>query len=315
MSKNQNFSGTFSVKSLTRSKKVPIKFITRIVSASQHSFTSSNKKSSSVSKHRNSANPSFTAGIPINSNFQEPKVLNKQLTISTENNSDRRKEVSELEKKLSFTKSIESPEARYSEILTVWSQALTFSNPLSNFYSMLKDEIEEIIKTITGNTKELQESKQTLKILKKRFQKLAFENLEVNNLIKEKENSLYRTKEKFRVFRESSNKEIKEKGEIVKDLRAQVVVMMNEVKEYKKRNKYLQAQARTFKKIVSAVRGSEDLSNEIKERILSLLSVKDNSFNADHSMSNCLEQSAILTGAISKVNSFFSSCDIDFNTE
>lgn len=311
MSKNQNFSGTFSVKSLTGSKKVPIKFITRVVSASQHSFNSSHKKSSSVSKHRNSANPTFTVDIPVNSNFQDPKTLNKQLTISTENNSDRRKEALELEKKLSFTKSIDSPQARYSEILTLWSQALTFSNPLNNFYSMLKTEIEEIVKIITGNTKELEEARQTLKILKKRFQKLAFENLEVNNLIKEKENSLYRTKEKFRAFRESTSKEIKDKGDTVKDLRAQVVNLMNDLKDYKGRNKYLQAQARTLKKIVSAIRAREDLSNEAKENILSLLSVKDNSLNIDHSMLHDLEQSAILTGTMSKANSFFSSCDIE----
>ena len=167
------------------------------------------------------------------------------------------------------------------------------------------------MKNFTGNVKEVEESKQTLKILKKRFQKLAFENLEVNNLIKEKENSIFRTKEKFKEYREKANKELKEKSENVKQLRADIVDISNDLKEKKRSNKCLQVQAQILKKIVSAVRTCEDLPNDAKEKILSLLSFKDKKTSQNLSISQDFEQSYIKATTNSKYNSFLSSSDIE----
>jgi len=307
MSKNQTFSGVSSLKSLSASKKVPIKFITRIVSTSQLSQCTPK----SVSKHKSSKNSSIILEAPQNKIFKEPKNFSKQLTISTETFSERRKEIKELEQKLASLNTLKSPLSKYTELMTLWTQALNIPNPLSNFFSLIQIEIEEIMKNFTGNVKEVEESKQTLKILKKRFQKLAFENLEVNNLIKEKENSIFRTKEKFKEYREKANKELKEKSENVKQLRADIVDISNDLKEKKRSNKCLQVQAQILKKIVSAVRTCEDLPNDAKEKILSLLSFKDKKTSQNLSISQDFEQSYIKATTNSKYNSFLSSSDIE----
>lgn len=310
MSKNQTFSGVSTLKSLTASKKVPIKFITRIVSASQLSHNS-HSTSKSLSKHRSSKNASIILKAPQNTIFQEPKILSKQLTTSTDTFSERKKEILELEQKLVCIKSLKSPLSQYSEIMSLWTQALSISNPLNNFYSLVQIEIEEIVKNLARTVKEQEESKQTLKILKKRFQKLAFENLEVNNLIKEKENSIFRIKEKFKDYRDKANRELKEKSEDIKQLRTEIVEIMNDLKEFKRRNKCLQAQAQMLKKIVSSIRSREDLPNEVKESMLSLLSVKDKKTSQNFSISNDFEQSYIAGNTNSIFNSFLSSCDIE----
>ena len=307
MSKNQTFSGVSSLKSLSASKKVPIKFITRIVSTSQLSQYTPK----SVSKHKSSKNSSIILEAPQNKIFKEPKNFSKQLTISTETFSERRKEIKELEQKLASLNTLKSPLSKYTELMTLWTQALNIPNPLSNFFSLIQIEIEEIMKNFTGNVKEVEESKQTLKILKKRFQKLAFENLEVNNLIKEKENSIFRTKEKFKEYREKANKELKEKSENVKQLRADIVDISNDLKEKKRSNKCFQVQAQILKKIVSAVRTCEDLPNDAKEKILSLLSFKDKKTSQNLSISQDFEQSYIKATTNSKYNSFLSSSDIE----
>ena len=58
----------------------------------------------------------------------------------------------------------------------------------------LESQLEEYKKT----NEEYEETKNTLKILKKRFQKIALENLEINNLIVDKENKYLMAKERIK---------------------------------------------------------------------------------------------------------------------
>jgi ATP-dependent Lon protease len=242
----------------------------------------------------------------------------KQITDTTETNSDRKKEILELEQKLACVKNLEKNEEKYLEIIDIWSQAIAISSPLSHLFSLVKLEIEELFQTIQEKSNhflsgfnELLETKQSLKILKKRFQKLAFENLEVNNLIKEKENSLFRAKEKIKVMREKMRKEGDEKDFVVNQMKNELVSYVNETRELQKKNFRLQVQVKNLKKIVGAVRNAEELSGEVKERILSVLNISEKN-TTNLSISNDFdEQSLILASTTSKYNSFMSSCDIE----
>src|SRR5574343_767230 len=99
MSKNQTFSGVSSLKSITPAKKVPIKFIPRVASASNKSFKTYYKSTYSGSKNREFIGNQPNSETPINIAFKESinKSYFKQISDSTETNSDRKKEILELE--------------------------------------------------------------------------------------------------------------------------------------------------------------------------------------------------------------------------
>jgi len=75
---------------------------------------------------------------------------------------------------------------------------------LSALMGVLKgvfDNTEQTIINFQERIKSIEEDKQTLKILKKRFQKLAFENLELNESLSNKEKKIFRLNEKIKNLR------------------------------------------------------------------------------------------------------------------
>ena len=62
------------------------------------------------------------------------------------------------------------------------------------------------------------ETKTSLKNLKRRYQKLAFENLEINNLLKESENAYYKKKDELKVHTKQHKADISEKNKIIQNL-------------------------------------------------------------------------------------------------
>ena len=243
----------------------------------------------------------------------------KQISDSTETNSDRKKEILELEQKVSLLKNIEKPEEKYFNIMEIWSQAVSITSPISQLFSMLKPELEETFKTFQSKlsqtasiTADHQETKQTLKILKKRFQKLAFENLDVTNQIKEKENSLFRAKAKIKTLREKLEKELKEKNLQIQELKTELESYISEAKDLQQRNLRMRFQGKTLKNLINSIHNLEDLQLPIKEKILSVLHKSDKTLQSNFSISNDFdEHSLILASTTSKYNSFMSSCDMD----
>ena len=321
MSKNQTFSGISSLKSITPAKKVPIKFVPRVASASNKSFKTYYKSTYSLSKNRESIVNHVNSETPMNIAFKDSlsRSYFKQISDSTETNSDRKKEILELEQKVSLLKNIEKPEEKYFNIMEIWSQAVSITSPISQLFSMLKPELEETFKTFQSKlsqtasiTADHQETKQTLKILKKRFQKLAFENLDVTNQIKEKENSLFRAKAKIKTLREKLEKELKEKNLQIQELKTELESYISEAKDLQQRNLRMRFQGKTLKNLINSIHNLEDLQLPIKEKILSVLHKSDKTLQSNFSISNDFdEHSLILASTTSKYNSFMSSCDMD----
>ena len=321
MSKNQTFSGMPSLKSIPKSKKVSINFIPRLASASNKSFKTYYKSSHPISKNRESSVTHSKSETPINIIFKDcvDRSYFKQTSDSTETNSDRKKEILELEQKVTLLKNNDKPEEKFLDIMEIWSQAVSISSPTSQLFSMLKEEIEETFKTFQSSLNQIssittnhQETKQTLKILKKRFQKLAFENLELANQVKEKENSLFRAKSKIKSLREKSESDLKAKTSQIQQLQSELESYKSETKDLQKLNFSMRFQVKSLKALKSKIQCSEDLDPSKKENLLSVLHKSDKSHIPSISISKDFDDhSLILASTTSNCNSFMSSYDMD----
>ena len=310
-----------SLKSIPTSKKVSIKFIPRLASASNKSFKSFYKTGHPLSKNRETSVSHPKSETPMNIVFQDciDRSYFKQTTGSTETYSDRKKEILELEQKAALLKSNENPEEKFLDIMEIWSLAVSISSPISQLFSILKEEIEETFKSFqskfhqaTSILAEHKETKQTLKILKKRFQKLAFENLEVTNNIKEKENSLFRAKEKIKSLREKIEKDSKDKNSKIQLLQTDLESYISETKDLRQRTFSMRFQVKSLKSLIKAIQHSEDLQPSSKEKLLSVLHKSDKSHIRSISISKDFDDhSLILASTRSKCNSFMSSYDMD----
>ena len=231
MSKNQILSQMSPSNFSVYTKKIPIKFIPIMRNSSKKDIKSLSKPNFSISKSREN--------IILNSSIQPHKKnhiksaehssieikFTKQATTSTEDNSDNLRDLHILESKIRLFNSDAEPKEKYFFFLEIWPEVTkrfstlgTILNQIKNglieYISQIEEELERYKKNISGYN----ENKHTLKILKRRFQKLAVENLEINNLIKENENSFYRKKEHLKSIIKENKAEISEKNKIIENL-------------------------------------------------------------------------------------------------
>ena len=320
------------MKSKIMPKKIPIKFIPSM-KASSHAGTISFSRppTYSLSKIRDSR--IFNSSLELQNTTSVPKLpkqdtpqskLYKQNTQSTDSfsMSERPKEIISLEKKLNSISPFLGPKEKYLEFNTIWGEAnnlipvsfkiLTqIKNGVGEYVKYLEDYVESLMK----DQKDFQESVQTLKILKKRFQKLALENLEVNNLLVEKDNDYVRMKEKFKSAAKEFRLGIADKEEIInnlsselKEVRMQVFLSISKIEKYKKSTGFLL-------KIYEEIKESGKIDSEIYQKLVRMNAhLNENEMVRVHTNSS-IEFDKILEGPFvathSKDLSFFSASEMD----
>ena len=118
---------------------------------------------------------------------------------------DQPKEIQALESKLVNIDKLKQVSEKYKLVLEVWPDLAKLANPMNNILVYIKKTFEEIITNyeslifdLSKLNSELMETKHTLKILQKRFKKIALENLEINEKLNNKENFIIELKEKHK---------------------------------------------------------------------------------------------------------------------
>lgn len=122
------------------------------------------------------------------------------------------------------------------------TQLSEYSSQIFKIAIGIRDIIEQYIKSQKDNNeevknmkKELNEHKQTLKIFSKRFKKLAFENLNLNEKLTETENKYIYIKE----IQKSLKKELKEKNQYISTLENNKIKPPDNISLYKNSRKKL----------------------------------------------------------------------------
>ena len=231
MSKNQIFSLVSPSKITMITKKIPIRFVPILKNSSKKQIKSLCKQRISFSKSRdnitiNSSLQPETKNNLFVSDYETMKTqLAKQVTISTEMNSDRFKDINLLESKLRSIDIEKGPKGKYLIFLDIWPELIKQFSNVSSILDKLKNGIEEYIshmetelETHQKINSDYKETKTSLKNLKRRYQKLAFENLEINNLLKESENAYYKKKDELKVHTKQHKADISEKNKIIQNL-------------------------------------------------------------------------------------------------
>lgn len=327
MSKNQIFLVNSSLKSKSPLKKVPLKFLPKVAASSTKDLRIFYKPTYSASKSREISTLNSTNDLNKSHFFKEPEgrsySLVKQNTGSTESYSDRHKEFILLEARLNLLNNFEVPEEEYEEVKSIWSELMKFPTPLSAILGTIKIKVEKFVVHLQSQLSEchsaicaLEETKHTLKILKKRFKKLAFENLEVNNLIEERENSCSRAKEKVKKMQSKLKNQEHQSEEELKKLKSEVFEAKNEANLYKSQCLRLKIRAKGFKKVLELVKSNQGsgrgLCEKIKSATQEMMMPNKNSIILTSSIDfEGDPQSLILATTVSKCNSFLSDLDME----
>lgn len=276
MSKNLNFRMVSPTRCINSKSKVQIKFLPLVKTVSHKELESYYNPTYSVSKSREKKvlNISLEIKKPEENNTKTHKEYVKQYTQSTESLSEYSKEIATFESKLSSMDQSKTHIEKYAEINEVWSDIIKSSGPFSILFTLLKNGIENIYKEIQKQLDDLNninqnylETKHTLKIFKKRFQKLALENLEINNLIIENENEYSRQKEKFKIIIEKGQKDLEKKEEIIKNLTQNV--QSNRIYLYKKKLslEYYKKKVKIFSQFIQEIKHQRPYK-EMHEKVL-----------------------------------------------
>ncbi|OMJ95317.1 hypothetical protein SteCoe_1377 [Stentor coeruleus] len=249
--------------------------------------------------------------------------LVKQNTGSTEAYSDRYKEFILLEARLNLLNKFDVPEEEYNEVISIWSELAKIPTPLSTILGTIKIKVENFVVHLQSQLSEcrsvictLDETKHTLKILKKRFKKLALENLEVNNLIEERENSCFRAKEKVKKMQSKLKNQEQKTDEELKKLKLEVFEAKNEVSLFRSQSLRWRIMAKGFEKVMELVKNNQGsglgLFEKIKEVAQEVMASNKNTINLASSIDfDGDPQSLILATTMSKCSSFLSDLDME----
>ena len=270
------------------------------ISKPSHSQLSSFKLKGvkSCSKLEAPKNPSFSK-TPLNLS------LPKASTFSTLPNSPTAHSLDSLSSDLKTVKILKSLNEKLQKILGICEMASKISPPFSNFIQNLKEEIQLIFSSFNSKFSELRESSQAIKILKKRFLKLAIENLELNNLIVEKELKIFRLGKK--------NLEIKEKLEEFN--KSQTEALNIKVKKYIDRYFLLKEKTLAYLQLTESNKKEQEVISKIyKENIFDVIESSELRSENDNSITfKSQRQSIIIGNNTSNYNSFLSSVELISN--
>lgn len=327
MSKNQIFSVKPSLKTYSPLKKVPIKFLPNVSTTSHKDLRAFYNPTYSLSKPREYTIQNSTINMSKSNIFKEPEArsysLVKQSTGSTESHSDRYKEFISLEARLNLLNKSKSPEENYEEVKNIWTELIKIPLPISNLLATIKTKVEEFVEQLQSQLAEcrntissFEETKHTLKILKKRFKKLALENLEVNNLIVEREDSCSRAKEKVKRIKSQFKNQTCKAEEELKKLKNEIFEAKNEANLHKSQGIRWWFKAKGFKKILEVVKNNQGSGREISEKIKSVAQEVLTRYKHNTNMAASIDfeedpQSNIFAATLSKNNSFFSDSDVE----
>ncbi|OMJ74881.1 hypothetical protein SteCoe_26088 [Stentor coeruleus] len=281
----------------------------------------------SLSKSREYTIHNSTINMNKSSTFKESETrsysLVKQSTGTTESYSDRYKEFVSLEARLNLLNKAKNPEENYEEVKNIWTELIKIPLSINNLLVSIKIKVEEFVEHLQSQLAEcrntissFEETKYALKILKKRFKKLALENLEVNNFVAEKEDSCCRAKEKVKRIKSQLEKQTCKAEAELKKLRSEIFDAKNEVNLYKNKGIKWWFKAKGFNKILHLVKNNQGSGREINEKIKSIAQemrirykhTVDMPASVDFEEDN---QRNIFTATLSKNNSFFSDSDVE----
>lgn len=158
------------------------------------------------------------------------KLLKKDTIDSTQPSDKRLKDIAALEKKLIYSTSTENNlKFKYSLAQEAWKDLLALKNPANNLLFLIKTIVEEWVGFIEKNSEnsiafeeELTENKQTLKILKKRFKKVAAEVLEISEKLEKKNEKLQDLKEKNRKIIKEFSVKMDERERLIGSLTGEI---------------------------------------------------------------------------------------------
>ncbi|OMJ83329.1 hypothetical protein SteCoe_15793 [Stentor coeruleus] len=327
MSKNQNFLVNSSLKSKSPFRKVPLKFLPKVAASSIKDLRIFYKPTYSASKSRETLILNSTNDLNKSQKFQEPEgrsySLVKQSTGSTESYSDRHKEFISLETRLNLLNKSVVPEEEYEEVKSIWAELIKIPTPLSTILGTIKTKVEKFVVHLQRQLSEChnvicesKETEHTLKILKKRFKKLAIENLEVSNLIEERENSCFRAKEKVKKMQSKLKNQEQKSEEELKKLKSDFFEAKNEANLFKSQSLRWKIRAKCFKKVMELVKNNQGLGCELCEKIKGvtqevMMSNKNYNILASSIDFDGDQQSLILATTVSKYNSFLSDLEME----
>lgn len=297
MSKNQNFRPSSPNQTIGFAKHIPMKFFPIVKISSQKELQSFYKPtySASKSRHKMIMNSSLEVPNPVffAENDQKAKAYVKQNTQSTDSLSERPKGVLLIENKLNLLSSAAPSKEKFKEIQEVWEELNKITSPLNSVLRKIKNGTEEYICFIESQLEEYkktnedyEETKNTLKILKKRFQKIALENLEINNLIVDKENKYLMAKERIKNMKADHKAEINKREGTIKCLNDEKKFMKIRLKSQKDKLRAVSelfAEIKSGKNIIQIEEKVNSLNSLINDKeLVELVNISSIDIEGDH---------------------------------
>ena len=330
MSKIQNYFSKPESRPKIATKRVPIKFIPTMKTSNHQDITPlSRPPTYSLSKIRasrminSSLDFSSTSSIPQLSMQDTPSSkLFKQYTQSTDSFSERPKEIISLEHRLNSILPDIDPRDKYQEFTGIWGEVNNLFPILFKILSKIKNGVDEYVNYLETsvedsikNQKDFQETTHTLKILKKRFQKIALENLDVNNRLVEKDNDYIRMKEKFKSTGKEHRLALAEKEEIINNLSSELKEFTMQLSIANSKIEKYKMSARVLLKIYEEIRDSGKIDSEIYQRLVNMSTHIDEKELIRMHTNSSFEFDRVLEGPYvhthSKEFSFFSASEMD----
>lgn len=234
-----------------------------------------------LSKFYNNISP---MNLVLNKKFAENHNPKTQiLAESTEPSDERSKILNLIEINLKKSESF-SIDERVKVGLYALTQLSNFNGQISHIVLGIQGIFEQFSASCRNHKEEvknikceLNEYKQTLKILTKRFKKLAFENLDLTEKASIIENRYMKSKEAQRILK----KEIEEKNQLIENLENNKERVLEDMKLYKRLKKKLTS-AQDFDEIEELVNHLEG-ADKVPDKLFNFPSIDLNSdtFNKD----------------------------------
>ena len=181
---------------------------------------------------------------------------------STQASDEGLRDINILEAKLNSTANIENIKHKYQVAQEVWSGLVAINSPISNILANIQGIVGKWVEFLERKAeqsditlRELDENKLTLKILKKRFKKMAAEILQGNEEIIKREQKYGELKERYYKLTRNHKINMEEREKIVANLSAEIQKLHLEfgnirekASNYKSKAKYLSELLNRIKK-------------------------------------------------------------------
>lgn len=184
-------------------------------------------------------------------------------------------DISRIEDQLKEVKNLGTHSDKQASILDVCDLGTKFPSEFLNFFVILKETLSDLFRMTDAlicnsqeRMKSFEESSQALKIMKKRFQKMACENLELNHMVNEKEKKNYKLNEKLKILKNSILKN--DQDECIKSLKITIASLKSEIEKFNNAGKTLNTQEMRNSK-PDFFKSFEKIPDENKTKILGLL--------------------------------------------